>query len=496
MKINFKKTLVKGAVALLCGAALVGCGRLAAGDSKESENKNSGGDKDTVLMYQVGVAPENLDELMEIANKRIEDEVGVRLKIQYIGWGDYEKKMNVITSSGENYDIAFAQDYLNNAQKGAYADLTELAQKYAPETMEQIDEAYITGNTIDGKLYAIPVNANVYAQQMFTFNPTFLDKYDMNISKVETLEDLEPFLQTVKDNESGVVPLTAGSGWRIEKDLDYLIGNNVPLGIDLNGDPKKLINPYEEGDSLLPLLDTMHDYYTKGFVPADAATSQTAYNTDEDTWFVRQETQGPYDYGDYLLQRITGKEITSRPFSKAAKTVAQARMANFVISNNSKKKEESMKVLNLLNSDPELLNGLVYGVEGRNWEKTDEEGRIRLLDGYSDPKSGYMSAWNLANNAILYIDEKVTDEQIEHRDKSIEEAEESPLLGFNFVTDNVKTEITNVNNVAAQYTAGLQTGSVDPKKVVPEYLEKLKEAGLDKIQEEAQKQFDEFNANK
>ncbi len=82
MKINFKKTLVRGAVALLCGAALVGCGRLASGDSKESESKNTGGDKDTVLMYQVGVAPENLDELMEIANKRIEDEIGVRLKIR------------------------------------------------------------------------------------------------------------------------------------------------------------------------------------------------------------------------------------------------------------------------------------------------------------------------------------------------------------------------------------------------------------------------------
>lgn len=496
MKFNIKKTLIRGTAILLCGAALVGCGRLASGSDKESESKNSSGDKDTILMYQIGVPPENFDELMEIANKRIEDEIGVHLKMQYIGWGDYEQKMNVITSSGENYDIAFAADYLNNAQKGAYADLTELAQKYAPETMEQIDEAYITGNTIGGKLYAIPVNANIYAQQMLTFNPTFLDKYDLDVSNVNELKDLEPLLQTIKDNESGVVPLSAGSGWRIEKDFDFLIGNTVPLGIDLNGDPKKIINPYEEGESLLPLLDTMHDFYKKGFVPADASTSQTAYNMDEDTWFVRQETQGPYDYGDYLMQRITGKEIISRPFSKPAKTVAQARMANFVISNSSKKKEDSMKVLNLLNSDPELLNGLVYGVEGRNWEKTDEEGRIRLLEGYTDPKSGYMSAWNLGNNAVLSIDEKVTDEQIEHKEKSIEEAEVSPLLGFNFATEDVKTEITNVNNVVAQYTAGLQTGSVDPEKVVPEYLEKLKEAGLDKIQAEAQKQFDEFNANK
>ncbi len=37
--------------------------------------------------------------------------------------------MSVITSSGENYDIAFADNYVVNAQKGAYADLTELYKK-------------------------------------------------------------------------------------------------------------------------------------------------------------------------------------------------------------------------------------------------------------------------------------------------------------------------------------------------------------------------------
>ena len=28
-----------------------------------------------------------------------------------------------------------------------------------------------------------------------------------------------------------------------------------------------------------------------------------------------------------------------------------------------------MEVLNLLNTNPELLNGLVYGPEGKNWKK-------------------------------------------------------------------------------------------------------------------------------
>ncbi|WP_204272289.1 hypothetical protein, partial [Enterobacter hormaechei] len=57
--------------------------------------------------------------------------------------------------------------------------------------------------------------------------------------------------------------------------------------------------------------------------------------------------------------------------------------ANFVISNNSKNKEKSMEILNLLKTNPELLNGLVYGPEGKNWEKIEgKENRVRVLDGY------------------------------------------------------------------------------------------------------------------
>ena len=57
------------------------------------------------------------DTLLENANKIIEEKAGVKLDIQYLGWGDYDKKMNVIISSGESYDIAFANNYVINAQK-------------------------------------------------------------------------------------------------------------------------------------------------------------------------------------------------------------------------------------------------------------------------------------------------------------------------------------------------------------------------------------------
>lgn len=108
--------------------------------------------------------------------------------------------MNVITSSGENYDIAFAQNYVINAQKGAYADLTKLYQKEGKKLYDSLDPAYIKGNTINGKIYAVPVNANVASSQNFAFNGPLLKKYGIgDVSNIHSYKDLEPVLKAAKE---------------------------------------------------------------------------------------------------------------------------------------------------------------------------------------------------------------------------------------------------------------------------------------------------------
>lgn len=480
---NWKKIVLASSAAILL-ATVTACG---GGNSSSSENKAS--DK-TLLMYQIGDKPENYDELMEIANKQIEEKTGVKLNLQYIGWGDYEKKMNVIVSSGENYDIAFAKQYVPNAQKGAYADLTELAPKYAKEAYDQLDEAYIQGNLVDGKLYAFPVNGNVYAQQVLTFNKQYLDKYKINIDDVKSYQDAEKALKTFHEKEPNVAAFAIGKGFNVLGDLDFPLGDKFPFAVDLKGDPNKIINQYKNAD-FVNSLKVMNSWYKQGLIPSDAATSDTDFPLEGNTWFLRQETQGPYDYGDTILSNAAGQELVSKAFTEPLKSTAQAQMANFVVSNTSKNKEKSVEILGLINSDPELLNGLVWGVEGEAWEKvSDTNDKIKLLEGYKPNR--HMSPWNTGNNEILYTQDTTTNEMIQQRDQSIANATISPILGFNFDTKNVKTEISNISNVMSQYLDGLNTGTVAPDEVLPKLNEALKNAGYDKVMDEMQKQYDEF----
>lgn len=491
MKLMKKCSLFLAGVAAITG--LAACGNLT-GD-KASQGTTTEDGKTSILMYQIGQPPKNIDQLLENANKIIGEKLDAKLDIQYIDWGDYEEKMSIITSSGENYDIAFASNYVLNAGKGAYADLTELYKKEGKELYEALDPAYIKGNTIDGKIYAVPVQGNVASQQMLSFNMELVKKHNLDISKVDSYDDLEPLLKVIKEKEPDVTPIAWSKFSMPHINLALPGKSDLPLGVDLDGDTTKIVNPYEL-DSYVKHLQTFHDFYKKGYIAADVATSDATYDLAAGNWFVREETQGPADFGDSLLSTVAGFEIKSRPITTAYKTNDTTQVANFVISQTSKNKEKAMEVLNLINTDKDLLNGLVFGPEGENWEKdASGENRIKLLDGYSSDTR--MSAWNTGNSQILYVTDKVTDADVAQSEKVLSEAVEAATLGFNFNIEPVKTEVTSVQNIIKQYAPGINTGSVDPVQGIKEMMDKLNSEGsYAKVKEEMQKQYDEFLANK
>ena len=483
------KKFIGVSAATLLAISLAACGN----QNKSSSKDTKTGDSKSLLMYQVGDKPENFDELMKIANKRIKDKIGVTVDIQYIGWGDWDKKMPTIINSGESYDIAFAYHYVANAQKGAFADLTELSKKYAKDYLDQLPEMYIKGNEVDGKLYAIPVYGNAWGQQVLTFNDQYVKKYNLDISKVDgSYQSATEILREFHKKEPKIAAFAIGQNFNASANMDYPLGKDYPFAVRLDSNDKPvIINQYEDKD-FQESLKTLHQWYKEGLIPTDAATNTTGFPLEGNTWFMREETQGPMDYGDTILRNAAQQDVTSRPLTEQVKTTSQAQMANFVVSNTSKNKEKAVEFLNLLNTDPELLNGLVYGVEGKAWEKVGDN-QVKLLSGYK--ANQHMAAWNTGNNMILYTQDTITEKQVQERDESIEKAKTSPILGFNAKTDKVKTQLSNIMNVMNRYKANLNTGSIDPETTIPELVKELKQAGWDDVQKDIQKQLDEFIEN-
>jgi putative aldouronate transport system substrate-binding protein len=75
-------------------------------------------------------------------------------------------------------------------------------------------------------------------------------------------------------------------------------------------------------------------------------------------------------------------------------------------------------------------------------------------------------------------------------------AQASPLIGFSFNPEPVKTEIAATSTVWKQYQDIFSNGLDDSAKLLPQFLEKMKKSGADKIIAEKQRQIDEWKATK
>lgn len=85
-------------------------------------------------------------------------------------------------------------------------------------------------------------------------------------------------------------------------------------------------------------------------------------------------------------------------------------------------------------------------------------------------------------------DPDVWKETKEMNDKALK----SKAFGFTYDPSGVSNEISALSNVKSQYISALGSGTVDPEKTLPEFIQALKDAGIDKVIAEKQEQFDKW----
>ena len=153
-----------------------------------------------------------------------------------------------------------------------------------------------------------------------------------------------------------------------------------------------------------------------------------------------------------------------------------------------------MELLNLMYTDPTLVNLLSFGIEGENYVVKDEEnGIIGYPDGMTAENKTYDNSlgWTWGNMLIGYTwegdDPDVHEQMVEFNNS----AKRSKALGFTFDPTNVQNQITACSNVASKSTIGIESGSVDPDEMLPKSQQELKDAGIDDIIAEKRRQRDE-----
>lgn len=476
---KLKKIVSLMSCALLATSMLTGCGN---GSSTETGSANLETEKPTELVwYAIGAEPTDLGQVLDKVNEYLTEKMNATLDMKFTDFGDYNQKISMVINSGEAYDLAFtcswAGDYLGNARKGAFLDLSEYLNTTGKEMYDAIDSRFWEGATIDGKIYAVPTQKEIASAPMWRFDKELVEKYNIPYQDLHTLEDLEPWLKVIKENEPNVVPLYLWDGVRPPQLFDEIVDG---VGVEF-GDESLTVKNFFETDHLKEQLLTLRKFFELGYINADAATA-----TEEPTLksFVSKADGQPYAENIWAAQ--AGRELVTSSVTDAYITNASTTGSMIAVSANSKNKDKAVEFLNLLNTDEYLKNLIVFGIEDVHYTKTSDT-QIEYTEKHNDYAISAFAFGNLFVNYIM-ADEPTT--KWEEFQSFNDAAVNSPALGFKFDSTNVSNELAALANVIQEFRSALFSGSVDVEEYLGKMNAKLKEQGIDRVIEEMQTQMD------
>ena len=460
-----------------------------------------------LVWYMRGRGAEKDEGLVEDAlNKYIKPKINATIKIINLDRGSYPERMPAIVASGEAFDMAFTASWVLNyaqfAQKGAFVALNDpknnLQEKYLKGTVAALGDFYYGGSAINGIHYAIPVNKEWAHSNGFVLRKDILDKYNIKYSHDMTLDQMEPIFQAVKDNAPDMIPVQAyanNSPLTNAIDWDFPAGTRVPVVKYQTGKDDKIYNMFERPETL-KYYDTIRRFYLKGFIRKDAASTED-YTPDlaSGKLFATIVVTHPGQPGETEQGFGFPFVVVNNTPSIISNNETQGAMN--AISITSKDPARAAMFMELENTDVWVNNTVAFGIEGTHWVKTST-GQIDFPKGVTAQTSGYVPAinWAFGNQFLNYLwTTEPVDKWAKYKEYN-KSAVPSNSLGFIPNYDPIKTEIAALNNVWAEFEPGLEVGSTDPAVYVPRANAKAKEAGIDKVIAELQKQFDAWKASK
>lgn len=452
--------------------------------------------------------PQADDALVEEElSKYFKEKINATIKLEPISNSDYQQRTELAMNTGEKMDLVFSASWLaffSNITKGAYLELDELLEKHGQGIKERLNPLYLEAPRLEGKLYAIPTNKEITQGTAYTYREDIVEKYDVPIEEINKLEDFEPWLQIIKENEPEIIPYFVGGGRvpaLLYNESPYRMVEPQPAAV-----PMFFINTLQtDSDELevhvisdpeIVAIDkagyaVYRDFYEKGYINADSATTKVNvgdYRKQGKLWVQNVVWKPGYDEiqeaGDNFMY-----EYISHVVEEPVVTTSLATGSMMSISRTSNDPERAMMVLNALHTDPYVVNLIVNGIEGKHYKKVGDN-RIEQI-----PDSGYGKTalnWVIGNQLLNYLRPGEPDTLYQDWEKFNNEAKRFPLLGFVFNDSNVKSEITNLTAVANEYDM-ISSGAFDnPGELVDERNQRLLDAGLLKVKEELQKQINEW----
>ncbi|MEK4510902.1 extracellular solute-binding protein [Paenibacillus anaericanus] len=441
----------------------------------------------TLVWWTIGgQVPNNFSKAVEAMNEYTAEKIGVKIDIKVASWGEWDTKINTIVNTGEPFDIMFTNSgkYSKQVAMGAFADITDLVQSETPDLYKSIPEKVWEGTKIGGKYYSVPTYKDSALTQYWVFDDKYVQKYNIDINNIKTLQDLDKPLHDMKAEGKNFYPLpmTQGEGLNgFFNEYDDLTLGFAPIGVKADDASRTVVSVLEQPD-VINNLKLLHQWYQDGIINPDAPTKTE--NDKGRAFFAAQAFPGAEV--SWQINDAVDKYVMFQHYGPIYTTSTIQGSLN-AISANSKYKNEAIKYLELVNTDPKLRNMLAFGELGVDYQSIDGE---KVIERISD--TWPLAAYTQGTFFDLAVTKGAPVDQWEQVKKLNDAATSSSILGFALDVADLQTEVANCQAVWDKYRYELITGASDPEKMVPKITAELKSAGMDTIMKAAQEQINNY----
>lgn len=521
MRKSGKRLLAILAGAAVLGGTLAGCGGNGTKDAgttagtEGTTQQNQGttasqGDAsnlDPVTLHFIfyGDKKSATDQVWDKIAEYTKDKLNADFDVQFIAGSDYTQKLVVKAATGDPWDLNFDSNwtcYYSMVAKDAYMDLTELLPQYAPDLYKKYEEAGLLAAAKNGKgeIVALPWTMTMNNREHLQWRGDLAEKAGITVDKdqVKDWEGIDSLLYQLKEAYPDKYIIENAAIIYAQEGLCEL-GHG--LAFNLN-DPACKVVALEDTQSFADTAKYAEKWQNDGLIWKDILTDNLDHNslinegkliTKFGTHEFSTQNRAWVEEGahwDYTLVYPEGLYANRTPLANA-----------MCISATSENPERTLMFLNLLETDKTLYDLVQYGIEGVTYELNGEE--AVFPEGMDAASSNYMEwggRWGVWKPQFMRPDASYGagfwEKEAEFA-ASMEQNIVSPLEGFSFDSTNVKNELSRRDQVYNDAFKLIGVGLAgDAAAAVAKLQADAKDAGLETLLAEYQKQVDAFLANK
>lgn len=464
-----------------------------------------------LLPAEIEYISKSEEELVEREIGKFFEDMDVEIDLSFLDQDTYVEQVTKILQTEQSWDMLFLNQDLNqvmrNETKKFFAPITDLLHTENAQLYEAIPEYAWDVMTVNKDVYAVPNRHLWAAQEGYYARADYLSEYGrgLNPEKITSFDQIGAFLDEVTDHEKCIGTFVPQNQW--EKELlsneFYFSGDIEELGVIRNTSNGFVVENMFETAEFEAYCKRMRKWYKEEFIRADSAVrdvNAAVISQDKSNGLFAleainyiepgMEKQTEEEYGEkYSFKALPTSEIIISPNKVAEYSTA--------FSVNSEHLAEAMRVVESVYHNEELYNLILYGIEGKHYEKINDRQIQKIPDsGYGSKDAGAVESYVLGNQYLSYVLENESYNKWEIMKDWEQKAKLPETMGFFFRRTNVSDDIRNVSAIIESELRLLETGSVDVDTFLPEFLSKLQEAGADRIIAEYQIQLTRWINNK